>query len=349
MDPSDDCSRNAPVDAAAVDPFGEGPPEDLRPEVPREAARPLRGVIALAGTVATGVAMGVAEVVPGFSGGTVALVAGIYERLIAAIRQGARVVSLLLRGRAHDAWCALTLLDWPFVIALFGGMVVTVFTVASPLRRLLDARPVEMSSVFLGLVLGAAIVAARQLRRPAAVHLVIGAASAALAFAGLGLSPGTLVDPSPLVVLLGGAVAVSAWILPGVSGSFLLLVIGLYTAVVGAVADRDLLVLAIFGLGCGIGLAVFSTLLNWLLARYHDLVLAVLLGLMVGSVRILWPWPSATGVGNPRLGAPEADTALLALALALAAFALVLLFGLTATAIEERRTRSPAGPQSPER
>ncbi len=301
---------------------------------------PMRSPLALGGTGVTGFAMGIAEVIPGFSGGTVALVAGIYERLIAAIRQGARVLSLLVRGRVPDAVVALRAIDWLFLGALLVGMLTAVFTLASALERLIDERPVELSAVFLGLVLGAAIVASRQLRAPAPWHLLVGAVAAVVAFFGLGVSPGTITDPSLVLVLVGGAVAISAWILPGVSGSFLLLVLGLWPAVVGAVADRDLLLLGVFAIGCGVGLAVFSTLLHWLLARAHDVVLAVLLGLMVGSVRILWPWPSDDGIGSPTLGAPEGDTVLLAFALALAAFALVWMFGLAASAVERRRVRS---------
>jgi putative membrane protein len=300
---------------------------------------PMRDPLVLAGTGVTGFAMGVAEVIPGFSGGTVALVAGIYERLIGAIRQGARVLSLLVRGRVNDAMAALRAIDWLFIGVLLAGMLVAVFTLASSLERLIDQRPVELSSVFLGLVLGAAVVASRQLRSPTGWHVLLGVVAAAVSFAALGISPGTIADPSLLLVFVGGAIAISAWILPGVSGSFLLLVLGLWPAIVSAIADRDVLLLAVFALGCGIGLAVFSTLLHWLLARAHDAVLAVLLGLMVGSVRILWPWPSTDGIGSPTLGAPEEDTALLALALGLGAFALVWMFGLAASAVERRRSR----------
>jgi putative membrane protein len=299
---------------------------------------PLRDPLVLAGTGVTGFAMGIAEVIPGFSGGTVALVAGIYERLIAAIRQGARVLSLLLRGRVGDAVAALQAIDWLFLGVLLAGMLTAVFTLAGALERLIVERPVELSAVFLGLVLGAAVVASRQLREPTPWHVLLGVVAAAVAFVGLGVSPGTITDPSLGLVLVGGAVAISAWILPGVSGSFLLLVLGLWPTIVSAIADRDLLLLGVFAIGCGIGLAVFSTLLHWLLARAHDAVLAVLLGLMVGSVRILWPWPSDDGIGSPTLGAPEADTALLAFALGLAAFALVWMFGLAASAVERRRS-----------
>jgi putative membrane protein len=321
---------------------GTAPLEELVAETPLEAAAPMRSPLALGGTAVAGFAMGVAEVMPGFSGGTVALVAGIYERLVASIRQGARCLSLLIRGRPKDALHAALAIDWPFVAVLLVGMVTALFTLVSTLESLLAERPVELQAVFLGLVLGAGLVASRQLRAPSPWHVLIGVVSAAVFFVVLGFTPGEIAEPSELLFVLGGALAVSAWILPGVSGSFILLILGLYPAVITAGSDRDVVLLALFAIGCVLGLAAFSTLLNWVLARFHDLVLAVLIGLMVGSARVLWPWPSDAGVGSAELGAPEGATALLALALGLAAFALVYMFGLGASAVERRRIRRQA-------
>jgi putative membrane protein len=329
-------------------PDGELPREAIEVERPLEALAPMRRPSALLGTFITGGFMGAAEIVPGFSGGTVALVAGIYERLIVNIRQGARALSLLLRARPRDAVHALLLIDWLFIGVLAVGMFGVLFTLVGPLRALLEDRPVEMSSVFLGLVLGAAVVAARRLRVPAAWQLLVVAVAAVATFIVLGFSPGTVTEPNLLFVVLGGAVAVTAWILPGVSGSFLLLVIGLYPAIIAAAADRDLGILALFAIGCVIGLAGFSTALNWLLARAHDVVLAVLLGFMIGSVRVLWPWPSDAGVGgSAELGAPEGSEAFLAFALALVAFSLVYMGGLTASAIQRGRERWAARRSGP--
>lgn len=314
-------------------------PDGAVAERPLEAREPMRSPLALIGTAITGALMGAAEVVPGFSGGTVALVAGVYERLIAAIRQVARALSLLIRGRSMPALRALLANDWWFVVALLIGMIAALATVAEPLRTLIDERPVEMSAVFLGLVLGAAAVATRRLRQPRGWHALLGIAAAVAAFIGLGASPGPVDDPSLVVLFAAGAVAVTAWILPGVSGSFLLLVLGLYTPVLDALAGRDVLVLLVFGLGCGLGLAGFSTALNWLLSRFHDIVLAVLIGLMAGSSRVLWPWPEEAGFGSPELGPPVGDTAFLAAALALVAFAAVWLLGVVASGIERFRHR----------
>lgn len=308
-------------------------------ETPIEATAPMRRPLALAGTVVAGFAMGIAELVPGFSGGTVALVAGIYERLIASIRQGARTLSLVVRGRPKDALRVLLAIDWAFVTVLLVGMLTAVFLLASTIERLLEQRPAELRGVFLGLILGASLVASRQLREPSVRHVLIGVASASAFFVLLGFSRGEITDPSAWWFLLGGGLSIMAWILPGVSGSFLLVVLGLYGGVIGALSERDLAPIALFGIGALLGLAAFSTLLNWVLTRYHDLLLAALIGLMVGSARVLWPWPAEKALGSAELGAPPGAEAFLAVALGLTAFTLVYMFGLAASAVERRRDR----------
>jgi len=288
------------------------------PDVPlAPAPHPLQVLI-------TGVVMGAADVVPGFSGGTVALVAGIYPRLVANIRASAHVVSVVLRVRLREVPAALRALDWGFLLVLLAGLAGAALTLATTLERLLRTEPVTMSAVFLGLVLGAAVVARHQFRAsPGLRLLLIVIASAAVTAPLLGLRPAALEDPSLLVLGAVTAIAVCATILPGVSGSFLLLVLGVYEPIISAVADRDLLVIGVFLGGAVTGVLSFSTLLDWLLRRAHDVVLAVLIGLMIGSARVLWPWPSGTGVGDPTIGAPTGAVLVPVLA-GLAAFGLVL-------------------------
>jgi putative membrane protein len=353
-DPSHGAETDAEVDVDTDQPLvgsddyayrsydGAAPLEELVAEAPIEAAAPMRSPLALGGTAVAGFAMGIAELMPGFSGGTVALVAGIYERLIAAIRQGARTLSLLVQGRPKDALRALLAIDWAFVTVLLIGMATAVLMLASTLEGLLEQRPAELRAVFLGLILGAALVASRQLREPSARHAVVAIVSAAAFFVLLGFGRGEVTDPTGPWFLLGGALSIMAWILPGVSGSFLLVVLGLYTAVIGALSARDLVPITLFAIGALVGLASFSTLLNWVLARYHDLLLAMLIGLMVGSARVLWPWPADKALGSAELGAPAGAEAFLALALGLAAFSLVYMFGLAASAVERRRGRRRA-------
>jgi putative membrane protein len=272
--------------------------------------------------------MGTADIVPGFSGGTVALVTGIYERLVANVRQGARTLSLAVRGRIRDAVAAFLAIEWGFVVTLLIGILTAIALLASALSTLLREQAVVMSALFLGLVLGASVLATRELRRPAPVHGLVALLAAVMTFAGLGLSTGTVADP-PLLAFFGAAtIAICAMILPGVSGSFLLVLLGMYLPVIDAVEGRDLLTIGVFTAGAVVGLASFSTLLNWLLRRYHDVVLAALIGLMVGSVRVLWPWPPGPdGVGGTELGAPVAAEVPGAAIAGVGALVVVLLLG----------------------
>lgn len=249
--------------------------------------------------------MGAADVVPGVSGGTIALVFGIYPTLVAEIRQGSSALGSFVRGRFGEGIAQLRAVDWWFLVPLGAGLVTAVLLLASALEHLLEEEPVALSALFLGLVLGSVVIAQRMLREPASRHVVISAVAAVATFALLGLRAGRLDDPSLVVVLVAGAIAICAMILPGISGSFLLLLMGMYEVVIGAISDRDLAVVAVFGVGAVVGLALFSTLLDRLLSRHHDLVLAILVGLLLGSARVLWPWPSGEdGVGDTGLGAP---------------------------------------------
>lgn len=269
-------------------------------------------------------AMGTADLVPGFSGGTVALVAGVYPRLVANIRASAHVVALVLRLRLRALPGALRAIDWAFLLVLLAGLFAAAFTLASTLGRLLETEPVVMSAVFLGLVLGAATVARHQLVGPVTARLVLlGLASAAVTAVLLGARPDALDDPSRPLLAATAAIAVCAMILPGVSGSFLLLLLGTYEPVLAAVSARDGATLLIVLVGAVAGLLAFSTLLHWLLRRAHDVVLAVLIGLMIGSARVLWPWPSASGVGDPTLGAPSGQVGVALLAMVVAFVAVV--------------------------
>jgi putative membrane protein len=272
----------------------------------------------------TGLLMGAADVVPGFSGGTVALVSGIYPRLIASIRATAHVGAVLLTGRWRRLFPALRRIDVGFVLTLLGGIVLAVFTLASTLTRLLDEQPVVMGALFLGLVLGAAVVARRELHAPLGPRVVLVAFSAAATFIVLGLRPAPIADPSLLLVGVAAAIAVCATILPGVSGSFLLLLIGVYQVILAAVDQRDLVTIAVVGVGAVLGLSLFASLLHRLLARHHDVVLAVLIGLMFGSARVLWPWPA--GLSDTTLGRPDGQIGAAALA-ALLAFVAVFALG----------------------
>lgn len=259
--------------------------------------------------------MGAADIVPGVSGGTVALVLGIYDRLINNVRLGARGLKQLLTGDIASFKETLVRIEWVWLISLLGGILVAVAALSSVLEQLLDDEPVKMSALFIGLVVGTIYVAIRMLDRIDATTVAIMLGVGVALFLLLGLKSDTVVADdaaevvtrSPLIFFLVGAIAICAMILPGISGSFLLVMMGMYTEVLGAVNDRDVVSLGAFAVGAVLGLALFSTLLHWLLDNYHNWVIAAMVGLMLGSTRVLWPWPN--GTNTTTLSAPADDVA----------------------------------------
>ena len=259
--------------------------------------------------------MGAADIVPGVSGGTVALVLGIYDRLINNVRLGARGLKQLLTGDIASFKETLVRIEWVWLISLLGGILVAVAALSSVLEQLLDDEPVKMSALFIGLVVGTIYVAIRMLDRIDATTVAIMLGVGVALFLLLGLKSDTVVADdaaevvtrSPLIFFLVGAIAICAMILPGISGSFLLVMMGMYTEVLGAINDRDVVSLGAFVVGAVLGLALFSTLLHWLLDNYHNWVIAAMVGLMLGSTRVLWPWPN--GTNTTTLSAPADDVA----------------------------------------
>ncbi len=259
--------------------------------------------------------MGAADIVPGVSGGTVALVLGIYDRLINNVRLGGRGLKQLLTGDISSFKETLVRIEWIWLISLLVGIIVAVAALSSVLEQLLDDEPVKMSALFIGLVVGTIYVAIRMLDRIDATTVAIMLGVGVALFLLLGLKSDTVVADdaaevvtrSPLIFFLAGAIAICAMILPGISGSFLLVMMGMYTEVLGAVNDRDVVSLGAFVVGAVLGLALFSTLLHWLLDSYHNWVIAAMVGLMLGSTRVLWPWPN--GTNTTTLSAPADDVA----------------------------------------
>ena len=259
--------------------------------------------------------MGAADIVPGVSGGTVALVVGIYERLIDNVHRGAQFLKHLATRDLAEARATLRRIEWGWLLSLLIGILTAVAVLSSAIEQLLHDHPVAMAGLFTGLVIGSILVARRLLRHVDTTGLLLSVGTGVIVFLALGLRTATEVSPDAAEVVTQpawvfvpvGAIAICAMILPGVSGSFLLVMMGMYTEVLGAVNDRDLPVLGLFGLGCMLGLAGFSSILSWLLERYHDRVLAVMIGLMIGSLRVLWPWPG--GTATTTLAWPRDDVA----------------------------------------
>ena len=265
----------------------------------------------IASQVARGFVMGSADIVPGVSGGTVALVLGIYERLIEHIQRGASALRSVLARDGAGAISKARSVEWIWLLSLLVGILIAIASLSAIIERLLDEQAVRTSAVFLGLVTGSIVIAWKLIKERTPVHGVIAICVGAGLFFLLGLRSDThAIGPEVVtrpiwIFVLAGALAICAMILPGISGSFILVMIGMYTEIIGAVNDRNLAVLAATGIGCILGLAGFSTLLNWLLTNYHDIVIAAMVGLMLGSVRVLWPWPN--GTSTTQLAAPEGD------------------------------------------
>lgn len=235
---------------------------------------------------AKGMAMGAADVVPGVSGGTIAFISGIYDELLRSIAGIPEALLLLLRGRIKDA---VQMANATFLLVLFSGVVTSILTLARVITYLLHHHPIPVWSFFFGLILVSTYLVGREIGRwnwSRAVSFVLG-----LAFAYWITVAAPMQWGSDLPTLfLAGAIAICAMILPGISGSFILLLLGLYSVVLGAVKDLNLLVLAVFASGCVVGLLSFARLLSWLLSRWRDLSLAFLSGLMLGSLNKVWPW-----------------------------------------------------------
>lgn len=246
--------------------------------------------------VMRGVLMGAADVVPGVSGGTVALLLGIYTRLIDTVRAGAGAVGVLLRGKWSETRDRLRSFDWWFAVPLVAGIVVAVAALASVIDDLLVDEPEAMAGLFFGLVAASVVMAWKLVENPNAGLAMVALAMGGLFFWLLGLQSGPVADQTEIALFGSGIVAVCAMLLPGISGSFILLMLGVYPAAIAAVDDWVWADLAALAVGAVLGLALFSNLIGRVLHRWHDPTLAVMIGLLLGSLRVLWPWPAGVGV-----------------------------------------------------
>lgn len=245
----------------------------------------------LPGNFLRGALIGAVETVPGVSGGTVALVVGIYEQLIASASHMVSALRTLITGpdRVSGAKAHLAEVRWRVVLPVVISMALAVFTVAGPISVAVENHPELTRAAFFGMVLASLAVPLRMAGKVEGKHVLAGIVSAVLTFWLVSLPP-TDVEASALTIIPAAAVAVSALMLPGLSGSFLLLTFGLYEPTMNAVSERDFGYLGLFAAGMLIGGIVIVKALRWLLAHHHKLTLIVLTGVMVGALRVLWPW-----------------------------------------------------------
>lgn len=254
--------------------------------------------------------IGTVETVPGVSGGTVALMVGLYETLIGSaghLISGVKnqVLSWCSRGeqrasRRRAASANLSQVDWWTLVGVLTGMAVALVVMAKLMEHWVEQYPVQTSALFFGMVLAGISVPAARVSRWRRSDVLWGLLPAALTWLIVSQPQAPAgFDPSAVQIILAAMVAVSALVLPGLSGSFLLLTFGMYETTLGAVNDRDLGYLGLFALGALLGLGTVVKGLQWLLEHRHDLTLVVLTGVMAGSLRGLWPWTSAANELQP--------------------------------------------------
>ncbi|MEG3219264.1 DUF368 domain-containing protein [Vibrio gigantis] len=234
-----------------------------------------------------GMAMGAADVVPGVSGGTIAFITGIYDTLLESIRRINPSVLGLWKREGFKA--AFGHINGLFLISLFAGVFTSIATFAKLISWLLVTHPVPLWSFFFGLILVSVFHILKQVEKRDMIRFVFLLLGVAFAYSITVLKP-LQMEPTSINILIAGAIAICAMILPGISGSFILLLIGMYGPVLGAVKEFQIDVLALFLGGCVIGLLTFSHVLSWLLRSFRDFTLVFLTGLMIGTLPKIWPW-----------------------------------------------------------
>ncbi len=270
-----------------------------------------------AGISLRGFLMGVADVIPGVSGGTMAFILGIYDELIDSIRAVVPFLKDLLRLNIRQAFDDL---PWRFLLALGLGIGTAILSLAGFLKWALAAYPTLVYAVFFGLILASVFVVRNRVKAWTPLNLFVAALTALGAYVLVGLTP-TQTPEALWFIFLSGALAICAMILPGISGAFILVLLGKYEFILGALTSLNIPVILVFMAGAAVGILSFANLLRWLLNHYHDLTVAALVGFMLGSLRKLWPWKDAAQ-GNVLPAAFTAETAAV-IGLMLAGFAVV--------------------------
>ncbi len=235
-----------------------------------------------------GIAMGAADVVPGVSGGTIAFISGIYEELLQSISNIKLGLLKTLKNEGFKA--AWTELNGNFLLSLFIGIIVSFLSLAKVISWLLETHPILLWSFFFGLVLASIIYVAKQIEKWNVISILLLIATTAIAYVITTLPPLVSEDSSMPFIFLAGAIAICAMILPGISGSFILVLLGAYKPVLNALTNKDIPVIVVFMLGAITGLLSFSRVLKWLFANYKNFTLAALTGFIIGSLNKIWPW-----------------------------------------------------------
>jgi putative membrane protein len=234
-----------------------------------------------------GMAMGAADVVPGVSGGTIAFISGIYEELITSLNNiNIALVKTFFKEGLKVGWKKL---NGSFLLSLVIGIAISVLSLVKSIKWLLEHKPILLWSFFFGLVIASIFYVAKQITKWSLATILGFIVGAFVAYYITSLPPlGT--NGSNWFLFISGALAICAMILPGISGAFILVLLGAYRPVIEAVDNRDFKTILILGMGAVVGLLSFSKLLKWLFKNYHNLTLAILTGFIFGSLNKIWPW-----------------------------------------------------------
>lgn len=246
--------------------------------------------------------MGAADVVPGVSGGTIAFITEIYEELVYSIKSiNLHAFRQLFRAGVPSFWRTI---NGNFLASVVLGILISVFSLARLLEHLLHNQPILVWSFFFGLIIASALYIAGKIKRWSIIKAVALLAGVGVAYAITVLTPAQ--TPEAIwFIFLSGALAICAMILPGISGAFILLLLGKYRFVIEAVGNLEVTILAVLAAGALVGIISFSNLLSWFLKKYHDLTIAVLSGFMIGSLNKVWPWKQTTQTFTDRHGAVQ--------------------------------------------
>lgn len=246
-----------------------------------------------------GMAMGAADVIPGVSGGTIAFITGIYEELITSIKSiNLKSLKVLFSGRFSTFWKSV---NGSFLISILLGIAISIFSLAKGLKFLLDNYPIPVWAFFFGLIIASTIFIAKKIK---VWDIKIGIAGLAGIVAAYFITIMTPAEANTTwwFIFISGSIAICAMILPGISGSFILVLLGMYKFILDAVGNLDIIVLLIFIAGAAIGIVLFSNFLSWLLKKWHNITIAVLAGFMLGSLNKVWPWKKITDTFTDRHG-----------------------------------------------
>jgi len=248
-----------------------------------------------------GLAMGAANVVPGVSGGTIALITGIYERLINGIKSfDLAALKLLLGCRFYEFWRHI---DGVFLLPLVAGVGTGIIVLARLIERLLREQQIPTMAFFFGLILLSVWFVGRTVRQwnfASILALIVGT----LIAAGIAIMAPASENASFIYLFVCGVVAICSMILPGLSGSFVMIIMGNYALVLGAIGQLNFSVLIPMALGCVFGLVAFSHLLSAVFRRFHDLTVALMTGFVLGSLAVIWPWKHTLTILIERAGKP---------------------------------------------